>query len=66
MSLQRLKALETQLPTDRFIRIDNSFIVSLAAIDVVHIGEVQIGDKFIPIGDTYRKSFKDFMYKKQI
>jgi two-component system, LytTR family, response regulator len=66
VSLQRLKALETQLPTDKFIRIHNSFIVSLAAIDVVHKGEVQIGDKFIPIGDTYRKSFKDFVDKKQI
>jgi two-component system, LytTR family, response regulator len=66
VSLQRLKALETQLPTDRFIRIHNSFIVSLAAIDVVHKGEVQIGDKFIPIGDTYRKSFKEFIDKKQI
>jgi two-component system LytT family response regulator len=66
VSLQRLKALETQLPTDKFIRIHNSFIVSLAAIDVVHKGEVQIGEKFIPIGDTYRKSFKDFIDKKQI
>lgn len=66
VSLQRLKALETQLPPDKFIRIHNSFIVSLAAIDVVHKGEVQIGDKFIPIGDTYRKSFKDFIDKKQI
>jgi two-component system, LytTR family, response regulator len=66
VSLQRLKALETQLPTDKFIRIHNSFIVSLAAIDVVHKGEVQIGDKFIPIGDTYRKTFKDFIDKKQI
>jgi two-component system LytT family response regulator len=66
VSLQRLKTLETQLPPDKFIRIHNSFIVSLAAIDVVHKGEVQIGDKFIPIGDTYRKSFKDFIDKKQI
>jgi two-component system, LytTR family, response regulator len=66
VSLQRLKALETQLPPDRFIRIHNSFIVALTAIDVVHKGEVQIGDKFIPIGDTYRKSFKEFIDRKQI
>lgn len=66
VSLQRLKALESQLPSDKFIRIHNSFIVSLAAIDVVHKGEVQVGDKFIPIGDTYRKSFKDFIDRKQI
>lgn len=66
VSLQRLKALETQLPPDKFIRIHNSFIVALDAIDVVHKGEVQVGDKFLPVGDTYRKSFKEFIDRKQM
>jgi DNA-binding LytR/AlgR family response regulator len=66
VSLQRLKALETQLPSEKFIRIHNSFIVALHAIDVIHKGEVQIGDKFLPIGDTYRKSFKEFVDKNQM
>lgn len=66
VSLQRLKALEGQLPPDRFIRIHNSYIVAIAAIDVVHKGEVQIGDKFLPIGETYRKSFKEAIDRKQM
>jgi len=66
VSLQRLKALEGQLPADRFIRIHNSYIVALEAIDVVHKGEVQIGDKFLPIGETYRKSFKEAIDRKQM
>src|SRR5688572_6747086 len=41
VSLQRLKTLEEQLPPDSFIRIHNSFIVSLKAIDVVHKNNVQ-------------------------
>ena len=66
VSLQRLKALEEQLPSDRFIRIHNSFIVSLRAIDVIHKGEVQVGQALLPIGDTYKKSFRDFVEKNQM
>jgi two-component system LytT family response regulator len=66
VSLQRLKSLETQLPVDRFIRIHHSYIVSLKAIDVVHKGEVQIGNAMIPISDTYRKAFKDLIDKNQM
>jgi DNA-binding LytR/AlgR family response regulator len=42
VSLQRLKTLEDQLPVDKFIRIHNSFIVALNAIDVVHANNVQV------------------------
>jgi DNA-binding LytR/AlgR family response regulator len=66
VSLQRLKQLETQLPADRFIRIHHSYIVALDAIDVIHKERVQIGTAFIPISDTYRKAFKDFVDRNQI
>lgn len=66
VSLQRLKALEVQLPPDKFIRIHHSFIVAVKAIDTIHKGEVQIGTHLIPISDSYRKSFKDFIEKNQM
>ena len=66
VTLQRLKALETQLPADRFIRIHHSYIVSLDGIDVVHKGEVQIGAALIPVSDSYRKSFREFIDRNQI
>ena len=66
VTLQRLKALEDQLPSDKFIRIHNSFIVAVDAIEVIHKGEVQIGNALIPISDTYRKSFKDFIERNQM
>jgi two-component system, LytTR family, response regulator len=66
VSLQRLKALEEQLPADQFIRVHHSFIVALHAIDAVHKGEIQIGPSLIPISDTYRKAFKDLIDKNQI
>jgi two-component system, LytTR family, response regulator len=61
VSLQRLKVLEEQLPSDQFIRIHNSFIVALNAIDSVHKNEVHIGQAQLPISDSYRKSFRDFI-----
>lgn len=66
VSLQRLKALEEHLPADKFIRVHNSFIIALDAIDVIHKGEVQIGQAMIPISDTYRKSFKEFVDKNHL
>lgn len=66
VTLQRLKSLETQLPADKFIRIHHSYIIALKAIDAVHRGEVQIGTAMIPVSDSYRKSFKDFIEKNQM
>lgn len=66
VTLQRLKALEDQLPSDKFIRIHNSFIVALNAIDVIHKGDVQIKDVMLPIGETYKKSFRDFIDRNRM
>lgn len=65
-SLQRMKALEEQLPADLFIRIHNSYIVSLKAIEVVHKGDVQVGGALLPIGETFKKSFREFIEKNQM
>jgi DNA-binding LytR/AlgR family response regulator len=66
VTLQRLKTLEDLLPPTRFIRIHHSYIVSVAAIEVIHKGEVQIGGALIPISDSYRKAFREFVEKNQI
>lgn len=66
VSLQRLKALEDQLPSDQFIRIHNSFIIALRAIDVIHKGDVQIREAMLPIGETYKKSFREFIDRNRM
>ncbi|MBK5279012.1 MAG: response regulator transcription factor [Bacteroidia bacterium] len=66
VTLQRLKVLEEQLPADKFIRIHNSYIVALDAINVVQKNEVLIGAVSLSIGDTYRKSFKEFIDKNHL
>ncbi|MDZ7877226.1 MAG: LytTR family DNA-binding domain-containing protein [Saprospiraceae bacterium] len=66
VSLQRIKVLEAQLPDNQFIRIHNSYIVALAWIDSIHKERVEIGKNLLPISDTYRKAFKDFIDRNNI
>jgi len=66
ISLQRLKSLEEQLPSEQFFRIHNSFIVALNAIDAVQKNEVHIGQAVLPISDSYKKSFRDFIEKNHL
>jgi two-component system, LytTR family, response regulator len=66
VTLQRLKNLEVQLPADQFIRIHHSYIVSLEGIDSVHKEKVQVGSVFLPISETYRKPFKDFIDRNHL
>ncbi|OON69675.1 LytR/AlgR family response regulator transcription factor [Hymenobacter sp. CRA2] len=62
VSLQRLKLLEQQLPAEQFVRIHQSFIVSLEGIQAIHKDKVQVaGERFLPISISYRKSFKEFI-----
>jgi len=65
-SLQRMKVLEDQLPKSQFMRIHHSYIISLAEIEVVYKTEVQIRQNRIPISETYRKEFKEFIDGKNL
>jgi two-component system, LytTR family, response regulator len=65
VSLQTMKSLEIALPENQFIRIHNSYIVALEWIEAIQRDKVQIGKVFLPISDTYRKAFKDFIDKGQ-
>lgn len=60
-TLQRLKSLENQLPSDAFFRIHHSYIVAIEWIDVIHRDRLEIGEQQLPISDTYRKAFKAFV-----
>jgi len=65
-TLQRMKNLEEELSSQQFIRIHNSYIVAINAIDAVHKDKVQIGEHLLPVGETYRKSFKAFIEGRQM
>jgi two-component system, LytTR family, response regulator len=65
VTLQTLKSLEVQLGAHQFIRVHHSYIVSFESIDTIDKEKIQIGKVWIPISDTYRKSFKEFLEKHQ-
>jgi len=64
MSLLNYKKLEEILPQNQFVRVHKSFIISLDKIDSVERNRIKIGDRLIPISETYRKSFFDRIDKK--
>ncbi len=57
ITLQHMKKLEEVLPFGRFARVHKSFIVAIDKIGSIERGRIQIGEKIIPIGDTYRDNF---------
>jgi two-component system, LytTR family, response regulator len=66
VSLQRMKNLEQELPKSYFLRIHHSYIIGLEWIQTVHKDYVEINGSSIPIGETYRKSFKEFIDKQKL
>lgn len=54
ITLQNLKTFVSKLPSDQFIRVHRSFVVSLNNIDMVSKNEITIGKKELPIGESYR------------
>jgi two-component system, LytTR family, response regulator len=65
VTLQTLKALSAQLPADKFIRIHHSYIVAFDWIDVIHREQLEVGKAILPVSDTYRKAFRDFVEQRQ-
>jgi two-component system LytT family response regulator len=61
MALQNLKLFEEQLQPYKFIRIHKSYIISVNFIDAIDKSSVWIGNKELPIGDSYKGIFKEFM-----
>ncbi len=66
VSLQTLKSLETLLPDSQFIRVHNSFIIAFSAIDTVDKEKILIGKNYIPISDSYKKAFREYLDRNQL
>ncbi len=57
ITLQNLKTLEENLPSNQFIRIHKSYIININQIDLIDGNSLVIQNKSLPIGSSYRKSF---------
>ncbi len=64
MVLQGMLSIYKMLPQDRFIRVHKSFIISKNKIEAIRNDSVEINNKKIPIGRTYKSTvLKEFMFK---
>lgn len=57
LTLQTMKKTEEMLPSNRFVRVHKSYIVSLEKIDSIERQRIFIGKNVIPVGDSYQKDF---------
>ena len=57
MSLQTFKSFEAVLPKNNFIRVHKSFLIAVDKIVNIERLRVKIGDKLIPISNTYKSDF---------
>ena len=61
LSLSTLKALESRLPGDRFMRVHRSFIVNLETVKVIERGRIVFGEVRIPVTEQYNENFRKFL-----
>ena len=66
MTLQNFKKMEEMLPANKFYRVHKSYIVALDKIENIERNRIKISDKLIPISDTYKKLFFDFLEKRKL
>jgi len=60
-TLIRLKAMEEQLPKNKFMRVHRSFIVNLDRVKVIERNRIIFDKVHIPIGEQYKESFQAFI-----
>jgi DNA-binding LytR/AlgR family response regulator len=65
MTLLNYKKLEEMLPPRQFIRVHKSFIVAVDKIDSIERNRIKIADRMIPVSETFRKTFFDFIEKRK-
>ena len=66
MTLMNFKKLVDILPEIQFTRVHKSYIVSLNKINIIEKNRVKIGEKLIPIGESYKIQFFDLLKKRHL
>jgi len=61
LSLMSMKAMEELLPASRFMRVHRSYIVQKDKIRIIDRGRIVFGKNYIPISDSYKQAFQEFL-----
>jgi DNA-binding LytR/AlgR family response regulator len=60
--LESLKKLETDLPSDKFMRIHKSYIINTDKVKTLYGNQVLIGETYVPIGKSYAEEAKKRLF----
>lgn len=66
MTLQTFRNILEILPPTDFIRVHNSYIVSISRIETIERNRIRIGKELIPISDSYKETFYGILKEKKI
>ena len=64
LSLMSMKAMEDLLPPSQFMRVHRSYIVRKDKIRVIDRGRIVFGKTYIPISDSYKQAFQEYLEKR--
>jgi len=61
-----MKAMEDMLPDHLFMRVHRSFIVQKDKIKVVEHNRIVFGKTYVPVSDSYKDLFQEFLDKRTL
>lgn len=64
VTYQSLTDLAEELPQPPFYRVHRSYIISIDNVNMIDGNTIYIGDKSIPVGETYKESFLKLIREK--
>lgn len=66
LSLMSLKSMEEVLPSEHFMRVHRSYIVQKEKIKIIDRNRIVFGKTYIPISDSYKKEFQEYLNKRSL
>jgi len=66
MTLLSFKKLEEILPSDNFIRIHKSYMISIDKIESIERNRIKIAGEILPVGNSYRRQFFKVIDRKKL
>ena len=66
MPLLSMKRIEEVLPEDKFMRVHRSYIVNLEKVTEISRLRIVFDDVLIPVGDSYKQRFLDYINARSL
>lgn len=62
LSRMNIKAVEEKLPSERFIRVHKSFIISTDKIESIRKSRIRIGEAEVPLSDNFKDELMKYVH----